>query len=93
MINQKEKKRIEGLSKKAREFLINEIPRRRKECEAEGHKKPYETQYVISSDSRYTDKVSCGCQYCLGSWERNLNESEARGIQEFYKSMREPMTI
>lgn len=93
MISQRERKRIEGLADRARKFIIEEIPKRRKECEANGHKDFFWNEYVINSQSSYNDKVSGMCSYCLTFSERPLNEEECNSIRKFYQSMRESVTI
>ncbi|MFA4953483.1 MAG: hypothetical protein WC584_04635 [Candidatus Pacearchaeota archaeon] len=68
-------------AKKARRFLIEEIPKRREECEKEGHKYFSWNRYIITSRSSYHDKVSGMCCYCLTSLERNFNEEECNSIR------------
>lgn len=91
MIRKRGRKRIEKVVGKAREFLIEEIPKREKECEENGHQNISWCRYVITSRSSYDDKVSGMCHYCLESFERNLNSKEVEGIRKFWESMRKPI--
>ncbi len=69
--------------------LIEQSSTRTKECEIEGHKKPYYFEYSISNRSSHRDHVKGICEYCLEEIKRPLTAEEHKGIDEFHKFCRE----
>ncbi len=94
MTNQKERKRIEEMVERARDFIINELPKKREECRKEGHKNLIWHDIVIhnqmASENIGTQKGFCS--YCMTyDIERSWSKEDWKRYNDFWKSMSEMM--
>ncbi len=69
------------------------IESRKKECLADGHRKPEWFPYIVTNSSKHGNIVKGFCDYCLAPLERPLNTEEHERINKFYQSLDEPVTI
>ncbi len=78
------------IEKKVKDWSEN-LKKRKEECK-DDHKEVAWFPISISNRTRYTD-VDGMCKYCLTYFDRSLNQEERKRINDFYESLREPMTI